>query len=184
MDLPAFRASLSAAEPPPAFSHALRALWLDARGNWDGAHDAAQADEGGAGDWVHASQGGRSRQRRLLVPARAQAGLPNFARRRMGGDRRRAPQGRKLGQSVFRPPRAGGVEPMPVIVAFGDSRDRSARPALLDPRTSMPFTMRSTNTSCSGARRRRRCVAPLRRKRRGLLRLRGEARAAKAKPQT
>ena len=54
MDLAAFRASLSSAEPPPALSHALRALWLDARGNWDGAHDAAQADEGGAGDWVHA----------------------------------------------------------------------------------------------------------------------------------
>jgi hypothetical protein len=32
----------------------LRALWLDAQGNWDGAHEAAQADEGGAGDWVHA----------------------------------------------------------------------------------------------------------------------------------
>ena len=29
-------------------------LWLDARGDWDAAHDAAQADEGGAGDWVHA----------------------------------------------------------------------------------------------------------------------------------
>ena len=54
MDLAAFRASLAAAEPPPTLSHALRALWLDARGNWDGAHDAAQADEGGAGDWVHA----------------------------------------------------------------------------------------------------------------------------------
>jgi len=54
MDLTAFRATLSAAEPPLALSHALRALWLDARGNWDGAHDAAQADEGGAGDWVHA----------------------------------------------------------------------------------------------------------------------------------
>ena len=54
MDLAAFRATLSAAEPPPALSHALRALWLDARGNWDGAHDAAQADEGGEGDWVHA----------------------------------------------------------------------------------------------------------------------------------
>ena len=54
MDLAAFRASLAAAEPPPDLSQALRALWLDARGNWDGAHDAAQADEGGAGDWVHA----------------------------------------------------------------------------------------------------------------------------------
>ena len=54
MDLAAFRASLSAAEPPPTFGPALRALWLDARGDWDGAHDAAQADEGGMGDWVHA----------------------------------------------------------------------------------------------------------------------------------
>jgi hypothetical protein len=54
MDLAAFRASLSAPEPPAALSQALRAFWLDARGNWDGAHDAAQADEGGAGDWVHA----------------------------------------------------------------------------------------------------------------------------------
>jgi hypothetical protein len=54
MDLVAFRASLDAAEPPPDLSDALRALWLDGRGNWDGAHSAAQADEGGAGDWVHA----------------------------------------------------------------------------------------------------------------------------------
>jgi hypothetical protein len=54
MDLATFRSTLSAAEPPPTLSHALRALWLDARGNWDGAHDEAQADEGGAGDWVHA----------------------------------------------------------------------------------------------------------------------------------
>jgi hypothetical protein len=50
MDLAAFRGSLSAAEPPSALSHALRALWLDARGDWD----AAQAGEGGEGDWVHA----------------------------------------------------------------------------------------------------------------------------------
>jgi hypothetical protein len=54
MDLPGFRASLSHAEPPVSLSQALCALWLDAKGDWDGAHDAAQADEGGAGDWVHA----------------------------------------------------------------------------------------------------------------------------------
>jgi hypothetical protein len=53
MDLAAFRASLSAPKPP-ALSPALRALWFDAQGNWDGAHDAAQSGEGGAGDWVHA----------------------------------------------------------------------------------------------------------------------------------
>ena len=54
MDLAAFRASLSSASPPPGLSHALNALWLEAKGDWDGAHEAAQADEGGAGDWVHA----------------------------------------------------------------------------------------------------------------------------------
>jgi hypothetical protein len=54
MDLSAFRASLSASVPPPGLSLALKALWLDARGDWHGAHEAAQADEGGAGDWVHA----------------------------------------------------------------------------------------------------------------------------------
>jgi hypothetical protein len=54
MDLAAFRASLAAPEPPANLGPALRALWLDRRGNWDGAHDAAQADGGGAGDWVHA----------------------------------------------------------------------------------------------------------------------------------
>ncbi len=54
MDLAAFRASLADAEPPAGLSLALRALWLDAKGDWDGAHGAAQADEGGAGDWVHA----------------------------------------------------------------------------------------------------------------------------------
>ncbi len=40
-----------------ARGEALRALWLEARGDWDGAHAAAQrAGEAGdrAGDWVHA----------------------------------------------------------------------------------------------------------------------------------
>ena len=54
MDLAAFRASLIYSSPPLNLSPALRALWLDGRGDWDGAHDSAQADEGGAGDWVHA----------------------------------------------------------------------------------------------------------------------------------
>jgi len=54
MDLAAFRASLERSSPPSDLSPALRALWLDGRGDWDKAHKAAQADEGGAGDWVHA----------------------------------------------------------------------------------------------------------------------------------
>ena len=54
MDLAAFRATLAAPEPPKDLGLALTALWLDGRGDWDGAHAAAQADEGGDGDWAHA----------------------------------------------------------------------------------------------------------------------------------
>jgi hypothetical protein len=54
MDLAGLRASLSLASPPANLRPSLRALWLEAHGDWDGAHSAAQADEGGAGDWVHA----------------------------------------------------------------------------------------------------------------------------------
>lgn len=54
MDLSAFRASLAAAAPPVELKLALEALWLDAKGDWDGAHKAAQADDSGDGDWVHA----------------------------------------------------------------------------------------------------------------------------------
>jgi len=54
MDLAAFRASLAAAAPPPGLGLALDALWFDANGEWDRAHELAQTEEGGAGDWVHA----------------------------------------------------------------------------------------------------------------------------------
>ena len=54
MDLAAFRASLAAAAPPDGLGPAEQALWWDAKGDWDRAHALAQADEGGAGDWVHA----------------------------------------------------------------------------------------------------------------------------------
>jgi hypothetical protein len=49
-----FQKSLAAATPPPGLSEPLRALWLDARGDWDGAHAAAQAAGGPEGAWVHA----------------------------------------------------------------------------------------------------------------------------------
>jgi hypothetical protein len=54
MDLAAFRASLADSAPPDGLGIALQALWWDAKGEWDRAHALAQADEGGAGDWVHA----------------------------------------------------------------------------------------------------------------------------------
>ncbi|HXW20220.1 MAG TPA: hypothetical protein VEK35_06950 [Roseiarcus sp.] len=54
MNLPAFRASLKAESPPVGLSLALQALWHDGRGDFDRAHELAQKDEGGDGDWVHA----------------------------------------------------------------------------------------------------------------------------------
>jgi hypothetical protein len=54
MDLAAFRASQSAEKPPQGLSLALQALWWDAKGNWDKAHECAQSKKDAAGCWVHA----------------------------------------------------------------------------------------------------------------------------------
>ena len=49
-----FRASLSAASPPPRLSRPVVALWHDARGDWETAHQVAQDVEDESGAWVHA----------------------------------------------------------------------------------------------------------------------------------
>jgi hypothetical protein len=54
MDFEAFQASLSAEAPPLKLSPLLRALWLDARGDWDGAHSIAQDVDDHDGARVHA----------------------------------------------------------------------------------------------------------------------------------
>ena len=54
MTLPELEASLSAPQPPPGLTPALAALWYDARGNWEQAHQRAQDDDGAEGAWVHA----------------------------------------------------------------------------------------------------------------------------------
>ena len=53
MDLAAFRASLDGPGAPPGLSLALQALWRDGKGDWDGAHELAQREGGGAGVGVH-----------------------------------------------------------------------------------------------------------------------------------
>ena len=50
----AFRRSLDKPAPPAGLGPALEALWWDAKGDWDKAHDRAQADDGAEGAWVHA----------------------------------------------------------------------------------------------------------------------------------
>jgi hypothetical protein len=54
MDLSAFRASVQQDAPPETVSLPLQALWWDAKGDWDKAHECAQADPGPAGCAVHA----------------------------------------------------------------------------------------------------------------------------------
>jgi hypothetical protein len=55
MDLTAFKGSISGAKPPTGLGHALDALWWDAKGDWDKAHESAQkVEDDPAGQWVHA----------------------------------------------------------------------------------------------------------------------------------
>ncbi len=55
MDFQTFEASLSQDDPPAELSAPLRALWHEANGEWETAHNTLQGqpDEGGAA-WVHA----------------------------------------------------------------------------------------------------------------------------------
>jgi hypothetical protein len=50
----AFKASIARNEPPGGLTLGLQALWWDAKGDWDKAHECAQAAKGAAGHWAHA----------------------------------------------------------------------------------------------------------------------------------
>lgn len=54
MDLESLRLSLSGDAPPEGLDLALQALWWDAAGNWDKAHQCAQARDDEPGMRVHA----------------------------------------------------------------------------------------------------------------------------------
>ncbi len=55
MDIAEFVASFALEEPSREWKTALKALWWDARGDWDQAHALAQADEADRQcAWVHA----------------------------------------------------------------------------------------------------------------------------------
>jgi hypothetical protein len=49
-----FNQSLEGDDPPAGISHALAAMWYDAKDEWDAAHREAQAQEDASGAWVHA----------------------------------------------------------------------------------------------------------------------------------
>ena len=53
MTLEQFRATLSS-DSSPTVAAALQALWYDARGDWDTAHEMANGVKDETGAWVHA----------------------------------------------------------------------------------------------------------------------------------
>lgn len=54
MDLNAFIESVESESAPEGLPTALLALWWDAKGNWELAHELAQKAGNREGDWVHA----------------------------------------------------------------------------------------------------------------------------------
>ncbi|EDN66673.1 conserved hypothetical protein [Beggiatoa sp. PS] len=54
MTLEEFQTSLSQNLPPNGISTALQALWQDANGQWNIAHQLAQSVSDSTGAWVHA----------------------------------------------------------------------------------------------------------------------------------
>jgi hypothetical protein len=54
MTLDDFKSTLQHRSPPPDLSNPLRALWEDAKGNWNRAHEIAQDIDDETGAWIHA----------------------------------------------------------------------------------------------------------------------------------
>jgi hypothetical protein len=49
-----FKRTTSESKPPETLSAPLRALWHDAKGQWDAAHEVAQNIDNPIGAWIHA----------------------------------------------------------------------------------------------------------------------------------
>ncbi len=54
MNLQNFKSTLDNDQVPDGISPALQALWYQANGDWDEAHQLAQSDNSPTGSWVHA----------------------------------------------------------------------------------------------------------------------------------
>lgn len=54
MTLEDFKASLSKQEPPQHLNIVQKALWYDAHGDWEKAHEYAQKENNSKSAWIHA----------------------------------------------------------------------------------------------------------------------------------
>ena len=54
MTLTEFKTTLGNKVPPPGISNDLLALWLDAKGNWNRAHEIVQKSGSHTSNWIHA----------------------------------------------------------------------------------------------------------------------------------
>jgi len=54
MTLEEFKSTLSDANPPADVTMVLKAMWHQANGAWETAHEIAQGQKSPDGDWVHA----------------------------------------------------------------------------------------------------------------------------------
>lgn len=54
MTIDAFRSSLSGTHPPQNVSELLKAMWYEAKNDWEAAHNIAQDIHSEDGSWIHA----------------------------------------------------------------------------------------------------------------------------------
>ena len=54
MNFLSFKESIASIEPPPGISVYVKALWYDAKGDWDKAHVLIQDVEDKNASWIHA----------------------------------------------------------------------------------------------------------------------------------
>ena len=84
MTLEEFKHAIEKNEEPQNLHHLLKALWSDAQGKWDDAHDFSQTDDSENGAWVHAylhRKEGDIGQCILLVPSRRTESIISQPRR-------------------------------------------------------------------------------------------------------
>ena len=54
MDFEEFKQTISSGHPPTDVSSYLKALWFDAKGDWEKAHNIVQEGEDDTASWIHA----------------------------------------------------------------------------------------------------------------------------------